>query len=324
MDGTPEAVLGACRTHLHHGVTSIYPTTLTSSRQELIRNLELLRAAMAVREGMPSILGVHLEGPYLSPEQSGAQDPRYLRPPDPREYLELLERFAFIRRWTVAPELPGALAMGRDLAERGIVASMGHSNAVYEQVLAAFQSGYSLATHLFNGMSRLTRRNAWMHLGVAESALAIDGLAVEIIADGRHLPAPLLRLICKVKGPEAICLTTDSMRAAGLDVTESLIGSLADGQRVLIEDGVAFMPDHQSFAGSIATAERLVHTMVEQAGVPLAEAVRMLTYTPACVMGISDRKGSLEAGKDADLVAFDEDFQVGLVMVEGQVRMNGL
>ncbi len=321
MDGTPEAVLGACRAHLLHGVTSIYPTTLTSSGEELIRNLERIGEAMRAGEGLPAILGAHLEGPYLAPEQSGAQDPRHLRPPEPREYLGLLERFGFIRRWTVAPELPGGLAMGRELARRGVVASIGHSNAVYEQVLAACRSGFSLVTHLFNGMSRLTRQDAWMHLGVSESGLAIDGLAVEIIADGRHLPAELLRLIYKVKGPEAVCLTTDSMRAAGQEVNESILGSLASGRRVLIEDGVAFMPDRKSFAGSIATADLLVRTMVEQAEVPLAEAVRMLTHTPARVMGIDGSKGSLEPGKDADLVAFDEKIHIALVMVEGEIRL---
>jgi N-acetylglucosamine-6-phosphate deacetylase len=324
MDATPEAVQEACRTHLRHGVTALYPTTLTCAAPKLARVLELIGQARREREGMPAIPGVHLEGPYLSPEQAGAQDPRYLRNPDPREYLGLLERFDFIRRWTAAPELPGGLALGRDLSARGIVASIGHSNAGYEEVLAAFRSGYSLVTHLFNGMSRLVRRNAWMHLGVAESALAIDGLAVELIADGKHLPAPLLRLIYKVKGPQGICLTTDSMRAAGQQVKESILGGLEDGQRVPVEEGVAFMPDRQSFAGSVATADRLVRTMVEQADVPLAEAVRMLTHTPARVMGIDGRKGSLEPGRDADLVAFDQDIRIGLVMVEGTIRLEVL
>jgi N-acetylglucosamine-6-phosphate deacetylase len=325
MDGTPEAVRGACRTHLRHGVTALYPTTLTSSLPELTRALEVIGGARKAREdGLPAILGAHLEGPYVSRAQSGAQDPRHLRAPDPQEYLGLLERFDFIRRWTAAPELPGGLQMGRDLSQRGVVVSIGHSDAVYEEVLAAFRSGYSLVTHLFNGMSRLVRRKAWMHLGVAESALAIDGLAVEIIADGRHLPAPLLRLIYKVKGAEAICLSTDSMRAAGQEVRESILGSLADGRRVLVEDGVAFLPDRSAFGGSVATADRLVRTMVELAGVPLAEAVRMLTHTPARVMGIADRKGSLEPGKDADLVAFDQDVRVGLVVVEGEIRLQAL
>jgi N-acetylglucosamine-6-phosphate deacetylase len=317
MDGTPEAVLAACRTHLRHGTTSIYPSTLTSSEEELASRLENIRSAMGVREGMPDILGVHLEGPYLSPEQAGAQDPRYVRNPDRREYLGLLDRFGFIRRWTVAPELPGALEMGRELARRGIVASIGHSNAVYEQVLAACQNGYSLVTHLFNGMSRLTRRNAYMYPGVAESALAIDGLDVEVIADGKHLPPSLLKLIYKVKGPEAICLCTDSMRAAGQEVSESIIGGREGGLRVVIEDGVAFMPDRASFAGSIATADRLVRTMVRLAGVPLGEAVRMMSHTPARIMGVDGQKGSIAAGKDADLVAFDDEIEVSLVMVRG-------
>jgi N-acetylglucosamine-6-phosphate deacetylase len=319
MDGTLEAVLVSCRTHLRHGVTSIYPSTLTGSEAELTANLETIRSAMGARERMPNILGVHLEGPYFSPEQAGAQDPRYIRNPDPREYRGLLERFGFIRRWTVAPELPGALEMGRELERRGIVASIGHSNAVYEQVLAAYESGYTLVTHLFNGMSRLVRRDALMYPGVAESALAIAGLDVEIIADGRHLPPSLLKLIYQVKGPEAICLTTDSMRAAGLQAKESIIGSLSRGHRVIIEDGVAYMPDRKSFAGSVATADRLVRTMVELAEVPLAEAVKMMSHTPARIMGVDRDKGSLAAGKDADLVAFDGNIDVSLVMVEGRI-----
>jgi N-acetylglucosamine-6-phosphate deacetylase len=319
MDGTLEAVLAACRTHLCHGTTSIYPSTLTSSEAELAARLETIRTAMGVHEGMPEILGAHLEGPYFSPEQAGAQDLRYIHNPDRSEYLSLLERFEFIRRWTVAPELPGALEMGRELARRGIVASIGHSNAVYEQVLAAYENGYKLVSHLFNGMSRLVRRNAYMYLGVAESALAIDGLDVEIIADGKHLPPSLLKLIYKVKGPEAICLTTDSMRAAGQEVSESVIGSLSGGQRVIIEDGVAFMPDRASFAGSIATADRLVRTMVQLAEVPLTEAVKMISHTPARIMGVERQKGSIAAGKDADLVAFDDEIAVSLVMVRGAV-----
>jgi N-acetylglucosamine-6-phosphate deacetylase len=224
----------------------------------------------------------------------------------------------------VAPELPGGLAMGRELARRGVVASIGHSNAEYEQVLDAYRNGFTLVTHLFNGMSRLTRQDAWMRPGVAESALAIEGLAVEIIADGRHLPPPLLRLIYRLKGPAAVCLTTDSMRAAGQQVKESVLGSLAGGRKVLVEDGVAFMPDRKSFAGSVATADQLVRTMVRDAGVPLPEAVQMLTHTPARLMGIEERKGSLEAGKDADLVAFDEQLRVGLVMVQGEIRLEAL
>jgi len=324
MDGSVEAVKTVCRTHLGFGTTSIVPSTLTSTNEELFANLAHIESAAKTAEGMPEILGVHLEGPYFSPEQKGAQDPRYLRNPDPGEYARLLEACPSIVRWTVAPELPGALEMGRWLRKKRIVASIGHSNAVFEEVERACANGYTLVTHLFNGMSRLVRKKAIMYLGVAESALLLEELDVEIIADGKHLPPSLLKLIYKCKGPDKICLITDSIRAAGLDVKESVLGSLANGQRVEIEDGVAYMPDRSSFGGSIATSNRLVRTMAQQAAVPLPEAVRMMSLTPARVMGVSDRKGSLERGKEADIVAFDGDIDVRLVMTRGRIQVDRL
>ncbi len=327
MDGTEEAVLVACRMHLRHGTTTIVPTTLTSTASELLSTLALI-AAVRDRENrgydLPEILGVHVEGPYFSPAQKGAQDPRFLRYPDPGEYLRILDASPGIVRWTVAPELPGALPMGRELARRGIVASIGHSDAVYEQVVEACGNGFTLVTHLFNGMSRLVRRNAIMYPGVAESALILDQLAVEVIADGMHLPPSLLELVVKVKGPDRVCLVTDSMRAAGLDVTESILGSLAGGRRVIVEDGVAWLPDRSFFAGSVATADRLIRTMAGVKGVSLAQAVRMMTLTPARVMGAHARKGSLEPGKDADIVLFDDAFRVRLVMVRGKIALDDL
>ena len=328
MDGTGEAVVTACRAHLLHGTTTIVPTTLASRLDELSSVLALITeftpGGTRSRPDMPEIPGIHVEGPYFSVQQKGAQDPRYLKNPDPDEYRRLLDAFPVIRRWTVAPELPGALEMGRELARRGVVASIGHSDAVYEEVEEACRSGYSLVTHLYNGMSRLVRRNAVMHPGVAESALILDELSVEVIADGMHLPRSMLELVYRVKGPDRICLVTDSMRAAGLDVTESVLGSLAGGQRVLVDDGVAWLPDRSFFAGSVATADRLVRTMKGVRGVPLEHAVRMITLTPARLMGLGDRKGSLEAGKDADVVLFDDEVRVRFVMARGKVALSDL
>ncbi len=319
MDGSLESVCTACRAHMRFGTTSIVPTTLSSRKDELYGNLRNIEEAAAIKDHMPEILGIHIEGPYLSPAQNGAQDPKYLRNPDAEEYRMILENFPSVVRWTVAPELPGALEMGRWMQENGIVASIGHSDAVYEEVLQANENGYTLLTHFFNGMSRLTRKNAIMHLGVAESGLLIDDLTVEIIADGKHLPPSLLKLIYKVKGADRICLVTDSMRAAGLDVKESIIGSLSNGQRVEIEDGVAYMPGRSSFGGSVATANRLVNTMVRMADVPLHEAVKMLTLVPARVLGVDGRKGSVARGKEADIILFDENVDIKLVMVNGNV-----
>jgi len=321
MDGTEEAVAAACRTHLFHGTTTIVPTTLASAMEELRAALSLIGSFCRRKDsaGLPEILGVHVEGPYFSPEQKGAQDPRFLKAPDSGEYNAILDAFPWIVRWTVAPELPGALAMGRELARRGVVASLGHSDAEYEQVEEASRSGYTLVTHLYNGMSRLVRRNAIMHPGVAESALILDDLSVEVIADGMHLPLSMLALVFKVKGPDRTCLVTDSMRAAGQDVTESVLGSLRGGQRVLVDDGVAWLPDRSFFAGSVATADRCVRTMLGVKGVSLPQAVRMMTLTPARVMGVDARKGSLAAGKDADIVVFDDELRIRLVMARGYV-----
>jgi len=327
MDGSEEAVVTACRTHLCHGTTSIVPTTLASRIEDLLSVLAIIatvREERSVTQDLPEILGIHVEGPYFPPEQKGAQDPRFLKDPDPDEYGRILDSCPSIVRWTVAPELPGALAMGRELARRGVVASIGHSNAVYEQVVEACSNGYSLVTHLYNGMSRLVRRSAIMYPGVVESALLLDELSVEVIADGMHLPRSLLELVFKVKGPDRICLVSDSMRAAGSDVAESVLGSLTNGTRVIVQDGVAWLPDRSFFAGSVATAERLVRTMRSVRGVSLPQAVRMMTLTPARIMGVHARKGSLEPGKDADIVLLDDDLSVRLVMVRGRIVVNAL
>lgn len=321
MDGSIDAVVTACRTHMRHGTTALLPTTLSSQDGELFENLANISRATHIKENMPEILGVHLEGPYFSPAQNAAQDKRYIKAPVREEYEHIFTNCPFIKIWSVAPELPGAQEMGQWMRAKGIIGSIGHSDAVYEDVELAVENGYRMITHFFNGMSRLTRRDAKMYLGVAESGLCFDELTVEIIADGCHLPPSLLKLIYKVKGPDRICLVTDSMRAAGTDVCESTLGSLKNGQRVVIENGVAYMPEKTSFGGSIATADRLVRTMYRQADVPLNEAVKMMTVTPARVLGVDDRIGSIAPGMDADLLLFDENISVSLVMTKGKVWM---
>lgn len=318
MDGSVDAVIQACRTHLRHGTTALLPTTLSSEDDELFDNLSNIASAAELHEDMPEILGVHLEGPYFSAIQNAAQDKRFIKEPAAAEYERIFAHSPSIRIWSVAPELPGALEMGNWMRAHGIIGSIAHSNAVYEEVQAAHENGYQMITHFWNGMSRLTRRNAKMYLGVAESGLLIDDLVVEVIADGCHLPIPLLKLIYKTKGADHICLVTDSMRAAGTEVAESILGSLKNGQRVIIEGGVAYMPDKTSFGGSIATADRLVRTMYRLAELPLPEAVRMMSLTPARMLGVSGRLGSIAPGKDADLLVFDDDIRIDLIMVKGR------
>jgi N-acetylglucosamine-6-phosphate deacetylase len=172
-------------------------------------------------------------------------------------------------------------------------------------------------------MSGVSRRNAFRYAGVVESVYLMDEIDVEIIADGCHLPAPLLQLIYKIKGAGRTALITDAMRAAGTELQESILGSKTDGLKVIIEDGVAKLPDRTSFAGSVATTDRLIRTMV-QAGISLVEAVRMASLTPARIMKLDGFTGSLSVGKDADLVIFDEAVQVKSTIVKGSVLFNNV
>ncbi len=318
MDGTVEAYLGAAQIHARHGTTSLVPTTLTAGNSELKNTFGVYEKAVEENKNGARFLGLHLEGPYFSMEMRGAQNSRYIRNPSPDEYMKILSWSDRIVRWSAAPELEGSLEFAFELRKRGILVSVAHSNAVYEQVLKAYERGFSHVTHLYSGMSSVRRINAFRYAGVVESAYLIDGMTVEIIADGKHLPASLLKLIYRIKGPDRIALISDSMRAAGMQEGESLIGSLKDGQKVLVEDGVAKLPDRTAFAGSVATADRLVRTMVELADVPLADAVRMITHTPAAIMGLDSRMGCLAPGRCADIAVFDDDFNVRVTLVGGR------
>lgn len=315
---TPEQIVDFCSAHARYGTTSILPTTVTMALHKL------QEAVYAVRDAMPlctncNILGVHLEGPYLSHAQAGAQNPEDLITPRPDEYVPLIESWDGIRIVGVAPELDGAMELGRYLKSRGIVATIAHSDATFEQVEQATQNGFSDVTHLYSGCSGVKRINAYRVAGVIEAGLCLDKLTVQVIADGKHLPAALLRLIYKCKGASKISLITDGLCASATDMEEGTVVHQANGMDMVYEDGVFKMMDRQAFAGSAATMNRLVRNMIELAGVPLTEAVAMATSTPARIVGAADRKGTLEPGKDADIIFFDSKIQVSRVIVGGRV-----
>jgi len=325
MDGTVEAFLGVAETHARYGTTAMLPTTLTSELSALFDLFEVYRAAISRNVSGAQFLGLHLEGPYFAMNQRGAQDPRYIRDPDPLEYEEIFARSGGdIARWSAAPELPGAHAFARYMRERGVLVAWAHTDALYDDVVAGFEQGFTLATHFYSAMNGVVRRDAFRYAGAIEAAYLIDEMDVEVIADGIHCPPPLLRLVYKIKGAARTALITDAMRAAAMPEGESILGSLNNGLPVIVEDGVAKLPDRSSFAGSVATADRLVRTMVFEAGVSVVEAVTMMTATPACILGISDRKGSLAVGKDADIVLFDDDIFVAATVVGGRVVYSSL
>ena len=314
MDATPEAFTRAAECHLRHGVTTLFPTSVAADFESVMQFLRVYKQVKG-----PQMPGVHLEGPYLCMEMRGAIDPRYIRNPDPAEYEALLD-FAGedIKRWTAAPELPGAPEFGDALARRGVLASIGHTGANYAELAEAFRHGFTHFTHLYSAMSTITRRGGFRITGAIESAYILEEATVEVIADGCHLPSELLRLVWRSKGADRVCLTGDAMRAAGTQVVESILGSLDGGLPVVVEDGVAKLPDRSAFAGSVAMADRLLRTALG-AGIPLHEAVRMMTLTPARVMGMDGEIGSIEAGKKADLVWFDEAIQIVDVMKDGHL-----
>jgi len=319
MDGTAEAFLQIAAIHAQHGTTAMLPTTLTSEKEDLLVTLDAYEQANKINTQGAAFLGMHLEGPYFAMIQRGAQDPKYIRDPDPAEYREILENYSCIKRWSAAPELKGAIEFGKYVRSKNILLAMAHTDAVYEEAVEGFRNGYSLATHFYSAMSGVTRRNAFRYAGVIEAAYLLDEMDVEIIADGVHLPAPLLQLVHKIKGTEHTALITDAMRAAGMPEGESVLGSLQNGLKVIVEDGVAKLPDRTAFAGSVATADRLVRTMIEIAGISLTDTIRMITETPARIMGVLDRKGTLQVGKDADILVFDKDIRILQTIVNGRI-----
>ncbi|ERJ58130.1 N-acetylglucosamine-6-phosphate deacetylase [Sphingobacterium paucimobilis] len=320
MDGTVAAFLGVSETHVRFGTTALCPTTLTAEGEHIYTVLDVYKEAFPQNKKGSAWLGMHLEGPYLAMAQRGAQDPKYIRDPDVEEYRRILAYSDDIVRWSAAPELPGALEFGGYLKERGILPAIAHTDALFDEVVAGYDAGFRLATHFYSAMSTIIRKDAKRYAGAIEAGYYLDGMDVEIIADGIHVPAPLMKLIYKIKGAERIALVTDAMRGAAMPEGLSVLGRQEDGLQVLIEEGVAKLPDRSAFAGSVSTANRLVRNYMQLADISLVEAVRMMTETPARIMGVDSTKGSLARHKDADVVVFDSDIQVYMTIVEGDVR----
>ena len=314
MDATSEEMLKIADFHLSHGTTTLVATTMTD-REEAI--FAVLDRFAELGEDRITLHGVHLEGPWLSPMQCGAQDTSKMALPSEKKLLEMIEKYPFIERISAAPELPSGMEVGRLGRERGLVMALAHTDADFDTGVCAADNGYTLITHLYSGMKGVTRVNAYRVAGLVEAGLVDDRLVCEVIADGKHLPAGLLKLIYKCKGADGICLITDSMRGAGLDEgCETMLGRMSDGVPCIIEDGVAKLPDRQAFAGSVATTDRLLRTMYDFVTENLSELSKMLSLTPARVMGYDDR-GSIEVGKRADLLIVDEKIKINKIFLKG-------
>lgn len=316
MEGEEEAFRVAVDAHMQYGTTSIFPTLSSSTVPMIEKACETCTKLMA--EPNSPVLGLHLEGPYFNPKQAGAQIPEWIKAPVKEEYEYLLEKWPCLKRWDEAPELEGSHEFIKCCCKHGVLPSIGHTRAKYDEVAAANELGMTHATHFYNAMPVVYKNREFKETGTVESIFALENMTVEMIADGIHVPPVMLRMIYQIKGVERTALITDALAcAASKDDT-------AFDPRVVLEDGVCKLADRSALAGSIATMDRLVRTCVQQAGIPMEDACRMISETPAKIMGVYDRKGSLEKGKDADIIFFDKAQELTFVMQMGRIVRNEL
>jgi len=311
MDGKYEAVKQVAVTHSRFGTTAFLPTTMTMSKNNIVGSLKSIYEAFIKGTGAAEILGVHLEGPYINPEKKGAQKEKDIKRASTREFLEFNKASGnLICLITIAPEMPGAIDFIRWLHKQGVIVSAGHSNATYEQVQEGIQAGLSHVTHTFNAMSGLDHREP----GVVGADLTSTELKVEIIADGIHIHPVAMKILVKAKEIGKIVLITDAMRATSKPEGTYKLG----GQEVTVAKGQARLKNG-TLAGSVLTMDKAVRNLITKVGVSLTEAIQMATFNPAKCLGAEDKKGSLEPGKDADIVVLDKKLEVELTMVRGKI-----
>ena len=311
MEATPDAFRAICDYHATGGTTSLLLTTVTAPIAEIV---DALRAVRLARADVKQIAGVHVEGPFLSKARPGAQRAEFIR--DPETYLvdELLAFSDIIKIVTLAPELPGALALIDRLRMHKIIASGGHSDASDLEARAGFEYGMGHVTHTFNAMSSARRRGIYREAGLLEFALSQPEIVCELIADGHHVSPTLMKMLYRAKGPQKICLVTDATAGAGLPIGKEF--SLG-GRSCIVDDGVCLLADRSALAGSASRMIDLVRVMVNQVGVPLHQAVAMASSNATRELGLTS-KGKLERGADADFVVISPELGVQQTFVGGE------
>ncbi|MEV8589636.1 N-acetylglucosamine-6-phosphate deacetylase [Streptomyces sp. NPDC051180] len=305
--GTVDEVLKGVHTHRLHGTTTVVASFVTGEMDFLARRAGLLSELAEQGE----IAGLHFEGPFISPCRKGAHDETLLRDPDPAEVRKLIDAGrGQARMVTLATELPGGLDSVRLLAEHGVIAAIGHTDASYEQTVAAIDAGATVATHLYNAMPALGHRTP----GPIAALLEDERITVELINDGTHLHPAALELAFHRAGPERVAFITDAMDAAGFGDGRYMLGPL----EVEVKDSVARLVEGGSIAGSTLTLDRAFKRAVTVDGIPVESVVQAISANPARLLGAYDRVGSLEPGKDADIVVLDADFDLKGVMRKGE------
>ena len=316
MDCTVEAFCEISKTHLLNGTTTLVPTAVSSTFENVLNLIKTYKEAINL---CPNFYGIHLEGPYISKNQKGAHKEHLLHSPTDEEIDILIkEGKGVIKRITAAPELDNMEYFAKKMTENGISLAIGHSDATSDIALDAFKHGFTHVTHLYSATPSVRKLNQVLKAGVIEAAYLDDNVTVELIADGKHAAVDALKLAVKIKGTDKVALVTDALRPAGADVKESYLGEKVPENRVIIEDGVAKLPDRSSFAGSISTSSMILERGVNHYGLTLVDTVKMITETPAKILGI-ENKGKIEKSYIADIVIFDENYKVNNVILNGNI-----
>ena len=323
MDNTVEAFENILRFHSDNGITSAVASTVTAPQETIEKTIAVAREVVAKKGDHAKLLGVHLEGPYLSFQNKGAHAPAYLRTPAEDDYSYILENADVIRQITISPELEGSVELTKQLVEKGVVVSMGHDNAILPEFLPVIEAGASNLTHLFCAMSMVVMRNNKRYVGLREYGLIDDNLTAELIADNHHITPELLKMIYKCKGADGICLISDCLRAGGMkpDGTLYSLGKKDDptSQQFMVADGIALLADGKTYAGSIQPISQMLRNIVFDGGVPLVEAVKTVSLTPARIVKADKDIGSIEVGKYADFCVLDQDLRVETTIIEGKI-----
>lgn len=320
IDGTLEAFETVAKTHCLHGTTSLCPTPASCSLGSLYKLFDIYREAKKVAR-YSDFLGIHLEGPFLSLENKGAQNANYIISPTKELMAELLERGkGVVKRISFAPENEGMYNCIDMAKDADIVLAIAHSNIQYEETEDVYNKGVRLITHLFNATTTIRKVNQIVRAGIVEAFYTLPEMKAEIIGDGCHVPKQVIAMARSFKGTDNICLITDAMRAAGTDVTESYLGEVLPENRVIIEAGVAKLPDRSFYAGSIATMDRVFKNAVLNVGLSIEDTSAMMSKTPAKLMGAGSYKGVLDIGYDADFLVIDENMDVEKVYVRGECK----